>query len=840
MIHSIILLYNIAYLLNNLINREGVEEEAMKPMYSADINSDMVILEENISSSATSIKVNNVSLLPSAPNLATIGFDDSNPETILYEGIDTANNRLINVKRGFQGTAQSWEAGAKIARVFTAYDHDTFKENIEKLNSSKINKSGDTITGNLLPAPGAKVNLGSPDRPFSSIYADDLYLSAHSLYINDKKVIEDISGTIQISTDPNQSLNIITTGVGNLSFLSEDEINLVADGGIEATVSGSKSTKHINFTNDSPGGNLTFYANGSGGQIQFSAKDAITFNGSSVKIDGKNVWHEGNFNPASKSDTNHTHDNRYYTESEINNLLSNKSDINHTHSQYLTELPSGEPRTNLGNPTITEMALFDSQFDNKLWFYPPDMFTFEYTNDGTTWVVHNVSESNIKKLVSGYVNASISIPNSCKKYRIRIQNKNSYVYINALYAYISTDENRTAVRIRKKREDGDWIQHTNSSTTVSCWSGHLYLPMERIAWSRYTTSGHYRYIEIEFEPVWSNENNISLQRLELWGGYPAGSRSIFSWDENKNVKFPADIYANGNTKVSLEGHTHDDRYYTESEIDSKLSNKADKNHTHSQYLTSSDAMLKSIYDINNNGVVDRAEKVDWTGVENAPTEFNPAPHNHDTRYYSKNEVDNKLTNYSLKDHTHSGYNDKSLYKNNYIDIEVGGDADTYYPVLFNMPIDYMWGRLNISRHYYWPAPDTWHTETHKGGLTLEIRWSGDSSWGGNNKNIVVEEFRENYCNMVGGLKLTTSGLLVWLRGGGARYRVRSDAGTDTCVEVYLSNFTDLKGDVYSPRTSPQTSEITQRLVWNGTNQPKISVQSTEPTNPSNGDIWIQI
>ena len=134
--------------------------------------------------------------------------------------------------------------------------------------------------------------------------------------------------------------------------------------------------------------------------------------------------------------------------------------ISTIHSQYLTELPStatfnsitsnyfyqrtnGEPRTNLGNPTVTEMALFDSQFDNKLWFYPPDMFTFEYTNDGTTWVVHNVSESNIKKLVSGYVNASISIPNSCKKYRIRIQNKNSYVYINALYAYISTNGNRT-------------------------------------------------------------------------------------------------------------------------------------------------------------------------------------------------------------------------------------------------------------------------------------------------------------------------------------------------------------------------------------------------------------
>jgi hypothetical protein len=34
-------------------------------------------------------------------------------------------------------------------------------------------------------------------------------------------------------------------------------------------------------------------------------------------------------------------------------------------------------------------------------------------------------------------------------------------------------------------------------------------------------------------------------------------------------------------------------------------------------------MSKSVYDINNNGVVDRAEKVDWNGIENKPTTFTP-------------------------------------------------------------------------------------------------------------------------------------------------------------------------------------------------------------------------
>ena len=41
---------------------------------------------------------------------------------------------------------------------------------------------------------------------------------------------------------------------------------------------------------------------------------------------------------ASKSDTNHTHDDRYYTETEITSLLSGKSDTSHTHDdRYYTE-----------------------------------------------------------------------------------------------------------------------------------------------------------------------------------------------------------------------------------------------------------------------------------------------------------------------------------------------------------------------------------------------------------------------------------------------------------------------------------------------------------------------
>lgn len=102
------------------------------PMYAAAINSPQSELSGAVNASATTIPVVNAAVLPAGPNLATIGTDET-AETIRYTGI--SGNSLTGVTRGFQSAAKSWSAGAKIARYFTAYDHDTFKGNIEALAS---------------------------------------------------------------------------------------------------------------------------------------------------------------------------------------------------------------------------------------------------------------------------------------------------------------------------------------------------------------------------------------------------------------------------------------------------------------------------------------------------------------------------------------------------------------------------------------------------------------------------------------------------------------------------------------------------------------------------------
>jgi hypothetical protein len=63
-----------------------------------------------------------------------------------------------------------------------------------------------------------------------------------------------------------------------------------------------------------------------------------------------------------------------------------------------------------------------------------------------------------------------------------------------------------------------------------------------IPWSlRTDTPSHFNEICIEITPTWSTANNISFYHLGLWGGYPAGRRTIYSWDVDKKVTFPNTI-----------------------------------------------------------------------------------------------------------------------------------------------------------------------------------------------------------------------------------------------------------------------------------------------------------
>lgn len=74
-------------------------------------------------------------------------------------------------------------------------------------------------------------------------------------------------------------------------------------------------------------------------------------------------------------------------------------------------------------------------------------------------------------------------------------------------------------------------------------------------------------------------------------------------------------------------HNHDSRYYTESEVDTKLGAKADSNHTH------------TIANV--------------TNLQSSLDSKAPVSHNHDDRYFTETEVTNKLATKSDTTHNHN-------------------------------------------------------------------------------------------------------------------------------------------------------------------------------------------
>jgi len=217
----------------------------------------------------------------------------------------------------------------------------------------------------------------------------------------------------------------------------------------------------------------------------------------------------------------------------------------------------GKPRLAGDNPLLQEMFM-EEIYSNKIAFYDPSLLSFEYTTDGVNWIddTVNISDSEKKKLLGGDSSAKIEIQNGVASYRITIRNDGYYVFVDRLYAYISTRGHKIKVHIWKKKDSGGWEQHTFDDTEVGAWPGHLYLQFEKIRWMA-TNPNLYQEIRIEFIPVWNPSypnNNIELYKIGLWGSYPVGKRRVYKVDADKNVTFPASIFAEGGLKVWHEGN----------------------------------------------------------------------------------------------------------------------------------------------------------------------------------------------------------------------------------------------------------------------------------------------
>ncbi len=237
----------------------------------------------------------------------------------------------------------------------------------------------------------------------------------------------------------------------------------------------------------------------------------------------------------------------------IDMSLGNINDAHYVDANEYRQRASGRPRNNLGDPTVTEMALFEEQFGPKTTLANDyddlsDLTFWGQETSSSSWVEITSYSDDQKRKFLRTNNSGVIIPNTYYKFRVEFTAK-SYTFANAMYMYWSSNSHNTQVHIWKKRcSDGTWLQHTSATNTISSWPGHGWLPFSNIPWheTNTTSTGHFTDIRVEFTPNWStgssSSNNINIYGMQIWGGYPKGRRTPHYYDQNGEFNFLKDAH----------------------------------------------------------------------------------------------------------------------------------------------------------------------------------------------------------------------------------------------------------------------------------------------------------
>ena len=220
--------------------------------------------------------------------------------------------------------------------------------------------------------------------------------------------------------------------------------------------------------------------------------------------------------------------------------------------------PSDVLHGSLEQPTLAAIGAVDSTFTNKIAFYPYENALCEISSDGgTTWTADpNMTEPKWKKLVSENNEPNNTTFSANTQYRITISS-NRYCCLNAVYFYAFTSSVSTKIGVKIERYneyDSKWSILTPQTNALSAqpdhfWLQHTYTPFN----SALGNKNHFSKVRITFIPAGNVEasSTINLRGLRWYGTYPGTDhRTIYSWDGDKNVTFPAqlkasEVYDNG-------------------------------------------------------------------------------------------------------------------------------------------------------------------------------------------------------------------------------------------------------------------------------------------------------
>ena len=320
---------------------------------------------------------------------------------------------------------------------------------------------------------------------------------------------------------------------------------------------------------------------------------------------------------AGKADTGHLHDDRYYTETEVDTALSGKSDTGHLHDErYYTETEM--------DAALAGKAAASHAHDDR--YYTETEVDTALSGKSNTGHLHDdryYTEDETDTLLSGKADSS-DIPDVSSFITKAVNDLTNYYTKSETYTQAEIDNMVSAIP-KFAIEVVQALPSQNISPTT------VYLLTVQ--------SGQQGNMYDEYIYVGNTWEKLGTQTIDLSGYYTAAEVDALL------------------SNLSVSGHTHDDRYYTETEIDGKiqtintaLSGKAASDHTHDdRYYTETeiDNKLSVKSNTGHSHVV-----ADVTGLDSALAGKAPASHSHAQTDITG--LDTALAGKADANHNHTG------------------------------------------------------------------------------------------------------------------------------------------------------------------------------------------
>ena len=233
-----------------------------------------------------------------------------------------------------------------------------------------------------------------------------------------------------------------------------------------------------------------------------------------------------------------------------------------SHYHTVTNITTGDSSVQGSLDPIT-VTMIGSAASNKTFGLPANAITIQYsTNGGSTWTDYGASDAQKKALFAetrGFgpilgKSSSASTNTVNNQLRVIIEPTDRYVSLHGIYVWMSSNGNTCVMDLERSTIGAkDTFTSVFANQPISGWSGNniRYFSSGTFGGGASQTSNFYKY-RITFKQTAVNTSYNSAQIIDIrfignnvWSSpnTMVSKNHMYSWDENLNVTFPANITA---------------------------------------------------------------------------------------------------------------------------------------------------------------------------------------------------------------------------------------------------------------------------------------------------------